>query len=129
VHWFRSDCHEWIAWEVVVVWRVCAHVVQIAGDSMTKQRIVLAIGWALSLLATIAILVLVLSGSLARSDRAGDAFLIAAVVNGIALFLYLRAIRLNSQLSPRQKDHWIIAVVIGMGFGQLAYFVTHVRRA
>jgi Kef-type K+ transport system membrane component KefB len=96
---------------------------------MTRQSIILASGCALSLLSTIAIFMFVLSDSLARSDRAGDAFLIAAVVNGMALLVYLRAIRLNSALSPRQKDHWTIAVVIGMGFGQLAYFLSHVRRA
>lgn len=69
----------------------------------------------------------VMSIFLIFSDRFGESpiFVPLAILNGIVLLVYVRLIRLNDNLTRQQQELWTIVVFVGLGIGQLAYFMRH----
>lgn len=81
-----------------------------------------------SLIAGAVMLWFAFGGGLDRATGVPRLFLVAAVVNAIALLCYLRLIRTSERLTAEQKNLWTIGVFLGLGIGQVIYFARHVSR-
>jgi hypothetical protein len=101
-------------------------VVLVGESAMRTRTLVLMIATLINVLSSVMVLWLAFGGTLSKAASLPTAFVVGVVINGVMVLVYLRLVITNSRLTESERNNWMIVVLVGVGFGQLLYFLRKV---